>query len=114
MVEKCVFQPSSSAKPMLVAVKRLRPALTHNKHDIKDMMQEVALLRKLSHRCVCMGCSGISRGVARALLSPCVVAACARLTVLRPPVLWCAQAHCAVRGVRPLGVPRGRVGTRER
>lgn len=49
IVERCVYKPIGG-KPVIVAVKRLKPQLTKNEADIRDMIQEVSLLRKLRNR----------------------------------------------------------------
>ena len=49
IVEKCIYRPAGG-KPAYVAVKRLKPELTRNDADIRDMVQEIALLRKLANR----------------------------------------------------------------
>jgi hypothetical protein len=50
IVEECVYKPPAGGKPLLVAVKRLKPELTQNEADVMSMMREVALLRKLRNK----------------------------------------------------------------
>jgi serine/threonine protein kinase len=49
IVERCVYRPKGG-RPRMVAVKRLKPDLTQNPDDLRDLIQEVTLLRKLSHK----------------------------------------------------------------
>ncbi|GAX74900.1 hypothetical protein CEUSTIGMA_g2346.t1 [Chlamydomonas eustigma] len=45
-VEKCIYLPQKR----VVAVKRLRPDVMKNSEDLKDLMKEIALIRKLRHK----------------------------------------------------------------
>ncbi|KAJ9514901.1 hypothetical protein QJQ45_028625 [Haematococcus lacustris] len=49
IVEECVYRPAGG-KPMLVAVKRLKPDLTQSEVDVVGMVREVALLRRLQNQ----------------------------------------------------------------